>query len=161
MTEKLLNYILAFLFFLTPFFAQAQIENKAKVKKDSITLVDSLPQVIEMTMVIFRDSSWGKGGLNTRMDKSDSKNGKIDKIFKPLNINTVQYDDLICEFYDANASILVREIIRNPLQNNQQEANFNLKIQRELNAVKLEIRRVRLDRKTEKLGSFKLVHVSH
>jgi hypothetical protein len=159
MTKQQLFLNLAFTVFLTPFLAQAQIEDKTKNKKE--VKADSLPQVLEMTMVIFRDSTWGKGGLNTRMDTTVSKNGKIEKVFKPLNINTAKYDDLICEFYDANATILVREIISNPLQNHQQEAHFSLKIQKELNAVKLEIRRVRSDKKTEKLGSFKLVHVSH
>lgn len=153
MTKQKLIYQLVFTLFLAPFFAQAQIENKVKV--DSVPK----PQVLELTMVIFRDSTWGRGGLNTRMEKSNSENGKIDRVFRPFNINTAQFDDLVCEFYDANATILVREIIRNPLQTYQEEASFILKIQKELNPVKLEIRRVKADKKTEKLGSFKLVQV--
>ena len=96
-----------------------------------------------------------------RMESTSSKKGTIERVFKPLNINTVKYDDLICEFYDANATIIVREIIRNPLQQYQKEAEFTLKIQKELNPIRLEVRRVKADKKTEKLGSFRLVHASH
>lgn len=137
-----------------PVLAQAQTEKLKKVKNDTIVLIDSLPQVIELTLDIFRDSTWGKDGLNMRMTKTASKNGTIPKRYQ--SIDKVQEGDLICEYFNADATIIVREVMKNPLQGHQQETSFPLFIQRELHAVKLEVRRVRRDKKTEKIGSFRL-----
>ncbi|MBL7818501.1 MAG: hypothetical protein JNL70_26060 [Saprospiraceae bacterium] len=155
--------IILWVLIIVPFFAKAQIENKTKGKTETVAKSDSTPkpQVLSLTMVIFWDSTWGRGGMNMRMEKTNSTEGSIPKVFSPLNINSVQLNDLICEFYDANATIIVREIMRNPLHQSQDQAEFVLKIQKELNPVKLEIRRVKADKKTEKLGSFKLVQVPH
>ena len=106
-------------------------------------------------MVIFPDSTWGKGGQSVRMVKTESKAGTMPRVYQ--SIDNVQTGDLICEYFNTDATIVVREVLKNPLQQYQQEAAFSLKIQKELNAVKLEIRRVRRDHKTEKLGSFKLI----
>lgn len=151
--RKIVTILSIFMFGL-PVFAQAQTEKLKKVKNDTIVLIDSLPQVIELTLDIFRDSTWGKDGLNMRMTKTASKNGTIPKRYQ--SIDNVQVGDLICEYFNADATIIVREVMKNPLQAHQQETSFPLFIQRELNAVKLEVRRVRRDKKTEKIGSFRL-----
>ena len=138
-----------------PVFAQAQIEKKDDKKaKKEVALIDSLPQVLEFHLDIFRDSTWGKDGLNMRMAQNSAKNGSIPKKFQ--SIDKVEVGDLICEYFNADASIVVREVMKNPLQSSQQQATFSLFVQRELKAVKLEVRRVRQDRKTEKIGSFRL-----
>ena len=138
-----------------PFLAQAQLEKTGSVKQDSTAKTDSLPQVLTFSMVIFPDSTWGKGGQSVRMVKTESKAGTMPRVYQ--SIDNVQTGDLICEYFNTDATIVVREVLKNPLQQYQQEAAFSLKIPKELKAVKLEIRRVRRDHKTEKLGSFKLI----
>jgi hypothetical protein len=144
-----------FAFLFLPIVAKAQIESKTKTAQDSVK-VDTTPQVLELTFEIFRDSTWGRGGLNTRMVKTNARAGTIERVYKPLNVNTVKFDDLVCEFYNADATVIVREIVKMPLLSHQEKASFSLNIQKELNAVKVEIRRVRSDLKTEKLGLFRL-----
>ena len=108
-----------------PVFAQAQIEKKDDKKaKKEVVLIDSLPQVLEFHLDIFRDSTWGKDGLNMRMAKNSAKNGSIPNKFQ--TIDKVEVGDLICEYFNADASIVVREVMKNPLQSSQQQATFSL-----------------------------------
>jgi hypothetical protein len=140
---------LLFLICFMPIVAKAQVE----AKTDSVK-VDT-PKVLTLHFDIFKDSTWGKGGLNTRMTKSSEANGTLARVFQ--SIDKVVEGDLICEFFNNDATIIVREVIKSPIDvATQESAPFSLKIQNQPRLNKVEIRRVRKDNKTEKLGSFKL-----